>query len=447
MIKKLIYALTALIFFTGVVNAQDTTGVWSLDKCINYAYENNITIKRQVLNTMYKSNTLKQSKLNRLPDLNAQVGYSFNFGYTWIQQEAKNVDRNTQSFNSGLGSNVNLFKGLTTNNTIKRDKFDLAAALKNSEKIKNDISLQITGFYLQILFDKELLKVAKEQLETTKLQMERTKILVDAGKLARGKYLELKSQSAKEALNVTIQENNLSVSLLNLAQLLDLKDTKDFDIVTPVLPDSAGEVPDPPETIYSTALDIMPEIKSTEYSLKSSEYALKMAKGNYYPSLNLNFSLGANANWLNDDPNGYNRPLWDQLQSTRNYYIGASLRIPIFNKLQIRNEVNNAKLGVRDAQYQLEQEKLNLRKEIQQAYTDAVAAYKKYRSSIDAVESFRETFRYTEEKFNVGVVNSVDYNLAKTDYLKAQSNLLQAKYEYIMKMKILDFYKGLPLTM
>ena len=447
MIRKSIYAVTVLLLFSGLVRAQDTTAVWSLDRCINYAYENNITIKRQMLNSKYQSNNLKQSKLNRLPDLNAQMGYSFNFGYTWIQQEATNVDRNTQSFNSGIGSNVSLFKGMTMNNTIKRDEFNLQAALQTTEKIKNDISLQITGQYLQILFDKELLKVAKDQLETTKLQMERTMKLVDAGKLAKGKYLELKSQSAKESLNVTIQENNLSVSLLNLAQLLDLQNTSGFDIVSPDIPDSAGKLPDAPENIYSTALDIMPQIKSSEFSLKSSEYELKMAKGNYYPSLNLNFSLGANANWLNDDPNDYNRPLWDQLQSTRNYYIGASLRIPVFNKLQIRTGVNNAKLGVQDAKYQLEQEKLNLRKEIQQAYTDAIAAYKKYQSSIDAVESYRESFRYTEEKFNVGMVNSVDYNVAKTDYLRAQSNLLQAKYEYIMKMKILDFYRGLPLKL
>jgi len=447
MIKKSIYAVIIMILTAGYVSAQDTTNVWSLDRCITYAYENNLTIKRQMLNSEYQTNTLKQSKLNRLPDLNAQMGYSFNFGYTWIQQEAKNVDRNTQSFNSGLGSNVNLFKGMTMANTIKRDRFNLEAALQTTEKIKNDISLQITGSYLQILFDKELLKVAKEQHQTTILQMKRTKQLVDAGKLAKGKYLELKSQAAKEALNVTIQENNLSVSLLNLAQLLDLKNTSDFDIVTPVIPDSARELPQPPEAIYSTALDIMPQIKSSMFSLKSSEYELKMAKGNYYPSLNLNFSLGANANWLNDDPNGYNRPLWDQLQTTRNYYIGASLRIPIFNKLQIRTGVNNAKLGVQDAKFKLEQEKLALRKEIQQAYTDAVAAYKKYQSSFEAVESYRETFRYTEEKFNVGLVNSVDYNVAKTDYLRAQSNLLQAKYEYILRMKILDFYKGLPLTL
>ncbi len=447
MIKKSIYAVIVLILTAGYVSAQDTTNVWSLDRCITYAYENNLTIKRQALNSQYQSNTLKQSKLNRLPDLNAQMGYSFNFGYTWIQQEATNVDRNTQSFNSGLGSNVNLFKGMTVANTIKRDRFNLEAALQTTEKIKNDISLQITGSYLQILFDKELLKVAKEQHQTTILQMERTKQLVDAGKLARGKYLELKSQAAKEALNVTIQENNLSVSLLNLAQLLDLKNTSDFDIVDPDISDSAKELPQAPEAIYFTALDIMPQIKSSLFTLKSSEYELKMAKGNYYPSLNLNFSLGANANWLNDDPNGYNRPLFDQLQTTRNYYIGASLRIPIFNKLQIRTGVNNAKLGVQDAKFKLEQEKLALRKEIQQAYTDAVAAYKKYQSSFDAVESYRETFRYTEEKFNVGLVNSVDYNVAKTDYLRAQSNLLQAKYEYIMKMKILDFYKGLPLTL
>ena len=447
MLRRSIFLITVVFLSTRFSSAQDTTKVWSLEECINYAYENNITIKRQVLNSKYQQTQLKQSKLNRLPDLNAQIGYSFNFGYTWIQQEATNVDRNTRSFNSGIGSNLSVFNGMNLNNTIKRDRFNLQAALQTTEKIKNDISLQITSLYLQILFDKELLTVARQQLATTKLQENRTKELVNAGKIAKGKYLEIKSQAAKEALSVTIQENNLSVSLLNLAQLLDLKNTADFDIVVPAIDGTEEDLPEAPEQIYSTALNIMPQIKGSKYSLKSSEYELKMARGNYYPRLNLNFNLGANANWLNDDTNDYNRPLWDQLQSTRNYYIGASLSIPVFNKLQIRNGVNNAKLGVEDAKYKLEQEKLNLRKEIQQAYVDALAAYKKYRSSAEAVRSYKESFRYTEEKFNVGMVNSVDYNVAKTDYLKAQSNLLQAKYEYILKMKILDFYRGLPLKL
>jgi outer membrane protein len=257
----------------------------------------------------------------------------------------------------------------------------------------------------------------------------------------------MKSQAAKEALNITMQENNLSISLLNLAQLLDLENTTGFDVVSPAIPQTEGNLPEQPEVIFLTAQGIMPQIKGSEYSLKSSEYELKMAKGGYYPQLNFSLSMGANANWLNDDPNNYNRPLWDQLESTRNYYVGASLRIPIFNKLQIRNGVNNARLGVDDARFKLKQEKLNLRKEIQQAYADAMAAFKKYQSSYDAVESYRESFRYTEEKFNVGMVNSVDYSVAKTDYLKAQSNLLQAKYEYLLRMKIIDFYKGLPLTL
>ncbi len=447
MLRKIIFTIAALLFVIITASGQNNNKLWTLEECISYAYENNITIKRQILNNTYQENQLKQSKLNRLPDFNAQMGYSFNFGYTWIQQEAQNVDMNTRSFNTGIGSNLSVFNGMTLNNTIKKNQSDLQAAVQNAEKIKNDISLQITGQYLQILFDKELLTIAKDQYKITELQIERTKKLVDAGKLARGKFLEIKSQAAKEALNVTIQENNLSISLLNLAQLLDLENTSGFNVVSPAIPQTAGNLPEQPEVIFLTAQDIMPQIKGSEYSLKSSEYELKMAKGGYYPQLNLNLSMGANANWLNDDPNNSNRPLWDQLESTRNYYVGASLRIPIFNKLQIRNSVNNARLGVDDARFKLKQEKLNLRKEIQQAYADAVAAFKKYQSSYDAVESYRESFRYTEEKFNVGMVNSVDYSVAKTDYLKAQSNLLQGKYEYLLRMKILDFYKGLPLTL
>ncbi len=445
MINKYLIALfLALTIVLVDVNAQEA---WTLEKCLNYAFENNISIKRQEISADLQKSELEQSKLNKLPNLNAQSSYGYSFGYTWLQDKGQNVDINSHSLNIGIGTSVNVFQGFNLNNTIKRNDANLMAAVAQTEKMRNDIALQITGQYLQILFDKELLNVAEEQYEVTNQQMERTKKLVDAGSQARGSYLEIKSQAAKEALNVTRQKNSLSLSLLNLAQLLDLEDVVGFDIVLPIIPEVEEISLDKPSDVYKVALDIMPEIKGANYNLESSKYDVNIAKSDYYPTLSLRGEWGSRASWLLDDPENTNRSLGDQINSNKNTYIGASLNIPIFNKFQTKSRVKNAKIRVLDAQYSLDQEKLALRKEIQQAYADALAAHNKYLSSYDAVNSYKESFRYTEEKFNVGLVNSVDYNVAKTDYTRAQSDLLQAKYEYILRNKILDFYKGVPIQL
>ena len=368
-------------------------------------------------------------------------------GFTWLQEQGQNVDVNTRSLSMGIGTSVNVFQGFNNSNTIKRNRFDLMAAVAQTDKMRNDIALQITGQYLQILFNKELLNVANEQFDVTNQQVERTKKMVDAGSQAKGSFLEMKSQAAKEALNVTLQKNNLALSLLDLAQLLDLDDVEGFDVVLPSIPEVNDVALNKANDVFDAALNIMPQIKSADYKLESSKLDVDVAKSGYYPSLSLNGQWGARASWLLDDPSGVNRSLSDQINTTKNTYIGASLRIPIFNKFQTRNSVKNAKVRVLDAQYSLDQEKLALQKDIQQAYADALAAFNQYLSSFEAVESYKESFRYTEQKFNVGLVNSVDYNVAKTDYTRAQSDLLQAKYSYILRIKILDFYKGIPIAL
>lgn len=451
MIRKSFIAIACIALTSLTVKAQDslkqvwgeTKKQWSLLECINYAHENNITIQRQVLNSQYQENVLKQSKRDQLPDLNASFGAQYNSGFNWTENGGATSFDN-QRYSSSISSSISVFEGLNKRNTIKRNHSNLLAAFENTEKAKNDIGLQITGHYLQILFNKELLNVAIEQYETSKLQADRTKKLVDAGSQAMGSYLEIKSQAAKEALNVTQQENALAMSLLDLAQLLDMERPIEFDIQTPDLPELTAFTPDAPFDIYATALEIMPEIKSATYSTESKEYELKIAKGNYYPTLGVGANYGTSAFFLEGATNGSFK---DQWKDNRGGGIGATLRIPIFNKLEARNGVANAKLGLLDAEYELKQEKLNLRKSIQQAYADALASYNKYLSSKEAVNSFAESFRYTEKKFNVGLVNSVDYNVAKTDFTRAQSDLLQAKYEYILRTKILDFYKGIPIEL
>ena len=447
MINKLLPIILSVLFLqVGELKSQES---WTLEKCINHAFENNISIKRQEISAELQKNNLEQSKLNRLPNLSAGSRYGFNFGETGVKYGNEYIFTTDPIHNLSLsvGGSLPVFSGFSQRNTIKQGKKDLLSLEAETEKIRNNISLQIASYYLQILFDKELLSVSKAQYEVTDLQVRRTKKLVDAGSLAKGSLLEIKSQAAKEALNVTQLENNLSLSLLNLAQLLDLENVEGFDVVTPQIPSIEVLKIENTADVYKTSVGIMPQIKSLEYNLESSELGVEVAKSGYYPTLSLNYEWSTSANWYLDDKYDYNRSFSDQSSDNKNTYVGATLSIPIFSKFQNRTNVKNARIRVLDAQYSLSQEKLALRKEIQQAYADALAAYNKYISSNEAVESYKESFRYTEQKFNVGLVNSVDYNVAKTDYLRAQSDLIQSKYEYILRNKILDFYKGIPLML
>ncbi|WP_282036768.1 TolC family protein [Saccharicrinis aurantiacus] len=452
--NKMKILISIIITFTlfGYCPAQDSLAInsntWSLQRCIEHSFENNLTVKRQMLNVDVQKNELKQNKLNRLPDLNARLSGGYNFGLTWIQQEGQNIDANNSYVSPSLSSNIPIYQGLAINNSIKKSEYDLLSATETTNKIKNDISLQITAQFLQIILNKELLNVAEKQYETTELQVERTNNLVKAGSVAKGNLLEIKSQAAKEALVVTQQKNELTISLLTLAQLLDIERPINFDITTPDMPEMATEFAEQlPNIIYDRAVENMPEIKSAEYSVTSTEYDLKITKGALQPTLGVGMGMDSRASWLLDDPNNVNRDFLDQLESSRNIYIGAQLNIPIFGRLQTRTNISNAEIRVMDAKYQLQIQKLTLIKEIQQAYVDALASYNKYLSSLEAVESFKESFKYTEQRFNVGMVNSVDYNVAKTDYTRAQSNLLQSKYEYVLRTKILDFYNGIPIEL
>ncbi len=446
--KNIIIATFSLFLNLTLASAQQDSipedNIWSLEQCINYSMENNITVKRQMLNVNVQENELNQSKRNRLPDLYADVSGGYNYGLTWVQQSGQNIESRNTYLEPSITTTVPVYQGLAITNTIKRNQYDLLSSIEASNKTKNDITIQITSQFLQILFDKELLAVAQEQYETSNLQVERTTKLVDAGSVAKGDLLEIKSQASKEALNVTQQENNLMVSLLSLAQLLDLQRPVDFNVVAPELPDITAFSAELPHSIFDKAVETMPEIKQAEYDVTSSEYDVKIAKGALQPTLGVGVSVSSGATWIEDYEN---RDFSDQMKSNQNTYIGASLSIPIFGKLQTRTNISNAKISMLDAQYRLQTAKLDLMKEIQQAYVDAAASYKKFISSKEAVDSYKESFRYTEQRFNVGLVNSVDYNVAKTEFTRAQSNLLQAKYEYVLRTKILDFYKGIPITL
>lgn len=450
----LLFPIFCLLFFT----SGKAQKIWTLEDCILYAYENNINIKQQVLNTQYNDNLLKQSKMNQLPNLNAGVNQNFLYGRSLDETTYRYTEnQRTITSNVNVGSTVTIFQGLQQRNTIQQNEFNLLASLQDLEKLKNDISMLLASGYLQILFNMELLEVSKIQYETTLQQVERTSKLVEAGSLARGSLLEIQAQAATEELNVIQAENALDISFLTLTQMLDLDSVGNFEIEIPEFGDVARDpISLTVDKVYQEGLGVLPRVRSAELQVKSAEKGLNIAKGGRSPNLILRGTYGtgfSDARQLllgidNDlNPIWDEYPFWDQMKDNRNIALTFGLSIPIFNKTMISTNISNAKLNVLNYELVLETTQMDLYKSIQQAYADAKAARRAYMATETALVSMEESFKYTEEKYVVGLVNTVDYNIEKTRLTNTQSDLLQAKYDYIFKMKVLDFYRGVPIIL
>ena len=443
--KKLLSLTIALLMLTGG-HLFSQEKIWSLEECIRYAIDNNITIKQQVLQTEMQKNSLDLSKLKLLPTLNASVSHDYTFGRALDFLTYKYIDHNTLYDNFYIGGNITLFNGLVNYNTIQKNKYELLAGEQDLQSIKDNISLSIALAYLQILLNKELVIANDIQLKTTKTQIEKSRKMVDAGSVARGNLLQIEAQAAQEEVQLITMENALETSYLTLTQMLELKTPEGFEIVMPLISvDTASVITGKIDEIFNVAVQNRPEIKSAELKLKSSQYDLKIARGGRYPRLTSSHSIGTRYSYIFHDTS--NVLFQDQIKNYKNYGLGFSLTIPILNGWQINKNISNSRLGITSSEYSLEAAKKSLYKSIQQAYADAVAALKKYSASTKAVSYSEESFRYTEQKFNLSMVTPVDYNAAKTTLLKAQSDMSQAKYEYIFKTKVLDFYKGLPLNL
>jgi outer membrane protein len=433
-----------LLLFVVLADSAMAQQPWSLQACINHAKQHNINIKRQRINAQYAAVAHSQSRFAKLPSVNASADYSVGFGRYLNTVNYQYVDKTTENISGGVSVGATLFQGFVKQNTQKQEQQNMQAAIQLVAETENDISLLIASYYLQILFDKELLNVARSQRDVTQLQLDRTQKLVDAGSTAMGVLLEIKSQLAKENLNITMQENNLAMSLLNLAQLLDLEAGVAFDIATPQLPEIPLLPNDASGNIYQMAVATMPQIKREQMRVEAAHYQVKKSTGYLYPTL----SVGAGWNTQASKMQGtYDWDFGNSLKNNANSYIGLRLSVPVFNGLQTRFGIKNSKLALLDAEHSLQLEKLALRKEIEQARADALAAQKKYAAGLTAAASYEESLLYTQKRFEVGMVTSVEYNTAKNEYTRAQSELLQAKYEYILRSKILDFYKGMPLVL
>lgn len=429
---------------------------WSLEDCLKHAAEHNLTIKQAGLNTALSKTALTQSKLGVLPSINTNASNSYNFG--------RNVDPYTNAFtvdrvrnnNFGLSSNVTLFAGFQNVNNIRKSNYDYLASKYDAEKIANDVSINIITAFLQLMYNKELVAVNQDKLELSKLQVNRINEMVAVGRLPKGDLLDTESQMAQEELQLINVQNQLDIAFLNMKQLLDLDASASFDITAPEVSITESFTSRNSEELYITAVDNLPDVKSANAKVQSAERSLAIAQGGRSPRLSLSGSMGTGYSDARQKMTGIDSlslqpiyadyPFEEQLEDNVSQSLSFSLSIPIFNGWQTNSSISRAKIGVLQSQYNLQQSENQLRKQIEQANADALAAHKKYLASQKSVQALSESFRYTEEKYNVELVSTYEYNDAKNRLFQAEADLLQAKYDYIFKTKILDFYTGNELT-
>lgn len=436
------YFIAACLLFSAFGASAQTA--WSLRQCIDYAVGNNIEIKQGELKVQGAEIDLNTSKNSRLPDLNASASQRLDIGRALSNSTNGFMQTNVSSTSISATSSTPLFTGFKIKNDIKAKEFDLLAATEGLKKAKENMELQITSYFLDVLFKKEILKVYEEQVMLTQKQETRTSILVESGKVALSQLYDIKAQLAKDQLNVTTADNDLKNSLLNLAQALNLQSAEGFDVVAPdmegiQLTDNVLAALMHPDEVYRQALEIKPHVKEAVYNVESSKKNLKIAQSGYWPTLSfdMGYSVGFQRAYNTSNPS-----FRKQLKDNDSQYLGFSLSIPIFNRFSVRNQVRRARLTIQNQELNLDNVKLALYKEIQQAYQNAVAAQAKYASTEKAYDAALESFKYAEERYQIGKTSVFEYSESQTKLISSKSEQLQAKYEFVFRSKILDFYQG-----
>lgn len=427
--KQTIIALFLTLSLSGM--AQQYT----LEECINIALQNNRTIKQQELNKARSEIAYSQARSDLLPNLNAQAGQNFTFGRSiGLDNTYQNTNSAQTSF--GIGADITLFDGLRMKYNIDAKRADLSAAEADVEKFKDDIEMSVATAFLQVLLQKELLQIANEQLALTDENIRRRNELIKNGKMAQGEIYELEAQRAREEQNRVQAESNLKLSLLDLAQIIELEDFSQLDVVTPPVEQIiSDEMLLSPTDVYQQALMVRPEIRSSEYRLQSSEKEVLMAKSQLYPSLSFGANFGTGYYKMSGREND---SFSSQFRNNMSNSLGFNLRIPIFNRFQTRNNIRSAELAVENNRIEMDKVKIELRKRIEQAFHNAVGAQSKWKATQKSEISGKEAFRFAQEKFDNGRANAYELFQAKSNLTQVLSEQAQAKYEYAFRLKILE---------
>jgi len=463
------------VFISLVINSNAQTNQWSLQQCIDYGQKHNISLKQAELTTQLNQNNFTQSKATLLPTINGGAQHTYNFGRT--------IDRYTNTFansqvlsqNFYVSSNVVIWSGLAQYNNIKVNQFQYMSSNETFMQQKNDLALNIATSYINVIFSDEISQISKAQYKITLEQLDRTQKLADAGTLAKSAVYDIKAQLANEEVNVINADNNYQLAMLSLIQLLNLDSLPNFSIEKPVVDIVGNDLAlISVQNIYETALKNQHSIKAAQYNMISANKSLDVAKGKFSPTLSATGSLGTGTSQLNKkivstsmtgvDPVAAtldgsivvyqprynvvteNTPFTDQFKDNVNKSVGFTLSVPIFNGLQTYTSYKNAQINALSVSYSKDLVEQNLYKTIAQAYANARAALNKYNANKLSVEANEVSFNFAQQKYNVGALSSFDYNSAKTRLQNALGNLVQAKYDYVFKLKVLDYYQGKSIT-
>ena len=412
---------------------------WTLRQCCDYAVEHNITVKQYENQRQRQEIQLSTARNQRLPDLNGSAGQNFSFG-RGLTAENTYTNTNTSSTSFSLGTSVPLFTGFQIPNNIRLNELNLEAATKDLEKAKNDIRTQVAQAYVQILYNTEISDVAHLQVSIDSAQVARLQALLNAGKANEAQLAQQKATMAQSQLTATQADNNLQLAILSLTQLLELPSPEGFAVARPALSDVDGQAALPsPDAIYAEALGIKPEIQAQQLRLRSAESSIKLAQAGLYPTLSFSAGLGSNYYKTSGFPTN---SFGEQMRDNFSQYLGFNLSVPIFNRFSVRNNIRSAYKERENQQLALDNTKKTLYKEIQQAYYNTVAASQKLASSEEARHSSEAAFQLTQAKYEQGQATITEFNEAKNNYLRAESDLTQARYEYLYQQALIQFYRG-----
>ena len=442
--KTTFLLLTSLLY----VSLGFSQKKWTLRECVEHALENNITVQQNVLNVELNQEDMEISKGNFLPSVNASSGSNVSSG---LSPDEFGVLRNTNNLNTNFNLSVNgtIFNGFRNLNSYKQAQLGIRSGELDLKRVQNDISLLIVNGYLNVLIAKENLSVAKVQADISKKQVSAAKDRFTAGIIPKGDLLNVTSTAANDQQNVVIQENVLTIALLNLAQLLQVPadgfDVQDINVGTPLavlLYENANKV-------YKKALTTQPQITRAELRLKNADLNIEIAKGAFLPTLT--YSVGASTSYFNqfnnllvfpDGTRQTNDNFFSQLSDRFRYGVSLNLNIPIFNRLQTKNTIERAQVSKVISELNLTNEKLQLQQTIEQAYADTKAALKTYEAAKVSLEAQQEAFKNAQESFNLGAMSIFDFDLVRNRFVNAQSTLIRNKFDFIFKTKVLQFYYG-----
>lgn len=445
--------VSLVLIFTFSLSAQAQTKKWTLEECVNYAIQNNISIKQTELDTKTAAIDKKGTVGNFLPTLNANASHSWNIGLNQDITTGLLRNQTSQFTSAGASMGIDIYKGLQNQNNLRKANLSIVASKYQLLKMQEDIALNVANAFLQVLFNKENLKVQQEQLAINEKQYTRSEELVKVGSIPRGDLFDIKATVASNKQNVIIADNALLISKLSLTQLLQLNEFDDFDIVDGTnAKDENNIMTQSPDAIYEKAKESRTELKIARTNLEIAEKNVAIAKGSFQPTLRGFYNFNTRVSYADvvSVSNGEvvtssAPPFFEQFNTNKGQSFGAQLSIPVFNGFSSRNNVERSKVNLEKSKIALEQQDLDLQRNVYTAFTDAKGALNAHESAIVALEARQEAYNYAKEKFDVGLMNSFDFNQAQTLLTNAQSEVLRTKYDYIFKIKILEFYFGIPM--